>query len=45
MWIKDIHYGNRLSLQFDKIPHLELVKEIELNIKDFKPNIIFTHNN
>ena len=42
--IKDIHFGDRLCVQFDTLPHITLVKDIEKHIDDFKPTILLTHN-
>ena len=35
--INDIHFGDRLCVQFDTLPHITLVKDIEKHINDFQP--------
>jgi LmbE family N-acetylglucosaminyl deacetylase len=42
--INDIHFGTRLCVQFDTLPHITIVKEIEQHLKEFKPTKLFTHN-
>jgi len=42
--VKDVTYGIRLCCQFDKLPILSIVKEIESHIESFKPNMLFTHD-
>ena len=42
--INDIHFGDRLCVQFDTLPHITLVKDIEKHINDFQPTILLTHN-
>ena len=42
--VNDIYFGDRLAVQFDTLPHITLVKNIEEHINDFQPTIIFTHN-
>ena len=42
--VKDVRYGDRLCCQFDKLPILSIVKEIEEEIQLFDPDILFTHN-
>ncbi len=43
--IKEYEFQDRLCTRFDEFPLLDLVKSIEKVIYDFKPTIIFTHNN
>ena len=42
--IQNYKFGNKLCTQFDKYPILTFVREIEEMIKNFKPQIIFTHS-
>jgi len=42
--VKDVHFGDRLCCQFDKLPILSIVKEIEEEIRNFNPDILFTHS-
>ncbi len=42
--INRVVFGERLCTQFDTYPLLSLVKEIELQIDKFRPNILLTHN-
>jgi LmbE family N-acetylglucosaminyl deacetylase len=42
--IKDVYFGDRLCVQFDTLPHITLVKDIEKHINDFQPTILLTHN-
>lgn len=42
--IKNYIFENRLCTRFDELPLLNIVKSVEREIKEFKPNIIFTHN-
>ena len=42
--VKHSYFGDRLCVQFDTVPHLTLVKEIEGHIKSFNPTVLFTHN-
>ncbi len=42
--IDRIRFGSRLCCQFDTLPLLSIVKEIEDAIEDFKPTILLTHN-
>ncbi|MBT4732326.1 PIG-L family deacetylase [Candidatus Woesearchaeota archaeon] len=42
--IKDVHFGDRLCVQFDTLPHITLVKDIEKHVNDFQPTILLTHN-
>jgi LmbE family N-acetylglucosaminyl deacetylase len=42
--ISDVTYGDRWCCQFDTIPQITLIKEIEGHIDRVKPNILFTHN-
>jgi LmbE family N-acetylglucosaminyl deacetylase len=37
-------FGNRLCAQFDQYPLLSLVKDIEVKLESFSPDILFTHN-
>jgi LmbE family N-acetylglucosaminyl deacetylase len=41
--IKQYKFSDRLCTQFDKFPIIDLVREIEYEINQFKPQIIFTH--
>ena len=42
--VNDIQFGKFDDNQLDKYSLLEIVKEIESNIKTFMPDIIFTHH-
>ena len=42
--VNEYEFQDRLCTRFDEIPLLDLVKAIEKVIYDFKPTIIFTHN-
>ncbi|HIF19760.1 MAG TPA: PIG-L family deacetylase [Gammaproteobacteria bacterium] len=42
--IKDFFFGDRRCVQFDTLPHITLVKDIEKHIDDFQPTILLTHN-
>lgn len=42
--IKKATFRNRLCCQFDKLPIISIVKDIEAEIEDFKPTMLFTHN-
>lgn len=42
--IQTVKYGQRLCTQFDRLPLLSIVKEIEGFMEEFRPNILFTHN-
>ena len=42
--IKEVTFGERLCCQFDSLPIITLVKEIESHISSFKPTMLFTHN-
>ncbi len=42
--ITRVAYGERLCCQFDSIPILSIIKEIEAAIDEFKPDILLTHN-
>lgn len=42
--ISNFSFGSRLCCQFDQLPLLSIVKEIEAAIREFKPTILFTHN-
>lgn len=42
--IKDYKFGSLLCTSFDDYPLLKIVRIIESKINDFKPSIIFTHN-
>ena len=42
--VQKVHYSNRLCAQFDKLPILSIVKEIEAAIEEFKPDVLLTHN-
>lgn len=42
--IKNVRYGERLCTQFDTLPLLSIVKEIEEEMKSFQPTVLFTHN-
>lgn len=42
--IEDYIFEQRLCTQFDKYPLLNIVKSIEKQIDEFKPNLVFTHN-
>lgn len=42
--VNDVVFGNRLCCQFDSLPVLSIVKEIEEHIHRFKPTMLFTHN-
>ena len=35
--------GTNVDNQFDKMPLLWVVKQVEIKIEDYKPDIIFTH--
>ena len=43
--IKDFIFGSKFCTKFDKYPLSEFIFEAEKTINNFKPNIIFTHNN
>lgn len=43
--INDISFYNHACGQLNKVPQTKINKIIEDEIKDFKPNIIFTHSN
>ena len=38
------HFGTRLCCQFDQLPLLSIVKEIEERMAKFRPTMVFTHN-
>ena len=40
----DAHFGTRLCCQFDQLPLLSIVKEIEQRMATFRPTMLFTHN-
>ena len=42
--IKEVHYGERYCCQFDTVPLISLVKEIEARMEAFRPTILLTHN-
>ena len=42
--ITNFEFGTRLCTQFDKYPLLSIVKEIEMKLESFSPDILFTHN-
>ena len=42
--VKKIILGNFPNIQFNTVPHLELVQFIEMAIADTKPDVIFTHH-
>ncbi len=42
--IFDVDFGNRLCTQFDTLPMLSIVKDIESKISSFNPTHILTHN-
>jgi LmbE family N-acetylglucosaminyl deacetylase len=42
--ITQVSFGSRFCCQFDSQPILSIVKEIELAINDFNPDILLTHN-
>jgi LmbE family N-acetylglucosaminyl deacetylase len=42
--IENAHFGTRLCCQFDTLPLLSIVKEIEEHIEGFRPSVLFTHN-
>ncbi|PPR79212.1 MAG: hypothetical protein CFH01_00535 [Alphaproteobacteria bacterium MarineAlpha2_Bin1] len=41
---KEIFTSNRYCCRLDTLPQIELVKDIENHIEDFKPNMVFTHS-
>lgn len=43
--INDISFHNNTCGQLNKVPQTKINRIIENEIKDFKPNIIFTHSN
>ena len=42
--IERVRFGNRLCCQFDTLPLLSIVKEIEESIEEFRPTMLLTHN-
>ncbi|HNN94020.1 MAG TPA: PIG-L family deacetylase [Pseudomonadota bacterium] len=42
--IPDICFGSRYSCQFDTVPLISMVKEIESHLQRFRPTVLFTHN-
>jgi LmbE family N-acetylglucosaminyl deacetylase len=42
--VKDVKFGERLCTQFDSYPFLSIVKDIEAEIKAFRPTVLLTHN-
>jgi len=42
--VKSIKLGNFPNIRFNVIPHIDLVKFIENEILDFKPDFVFTHH-
>lgn len=42
--VKDAVFGTRLCCQFDSVPIISIVKEVEEHISRFKPTVLFTHN-
>lgn len=42
--IKEVYYGKRYCCQFDTVPLISLVKEIEARMESFRPTILLTHN-
>ena len=42
--IEDVNYGTRLCGQFDELPLITIVKDIESHIARVNPDILFTHN-
>lgn len=40
---KEIYLGSRYCCRFDQIPIIDLVKEIESHIQEFKPTKLFSH--
>jgi len=43
--IKDYKFGDKHCTKFDQYPLAVFIKEIESEIKNYAPDIIFTHNN
>lgn len=44
MGVSYVSCSNRLCTQFDTYPLLELVKEVEFHIEQFKPDVVLTHS-
>lgn len=42
--VEDVLFYDYPDNRFDTVPLLEIIKTIENNIDEFKPNIIYTHN-
>lgn len=42
--VKTAWFGERLCVQFDTYPFISLTKDIEEKIREFRPNMVFTHN-
>ncbi len=42
--IKEAHFGKRYCCQFDTLPVISIVKEIEARMEAFRPTILLTHN-
>ena len=40
----DIEFGTRLCAQFDSYPLISIVKDIEVKLESFSPDILLTHN-
>ncbi len=41
---KEIFTSNRYCCRLDTLPQIELIKDIESHVEDFKPNMVFTHS-
>jgi LmbE family N-acetylglucosaminyl deacetylase len=42
--VQDVRYGDRLCAQFDKLPLLSIVKEIESVMEQVRPTTLLTHS-
>ena len=42
--VDDFSFGDLYCLRFDQTPIIEITKKIEKEIKNFKPDVLITHN-
>jgi len=41
--VSDIHFSKNPDNQLDTLPLLEIAKQVELHVSEFKPTVVFTH--